>query len=593
MNGLDKVLIANRGEIAVRVIRTCRDLDIATAVLCSEADTGALHARMADEVVPITGRSAADSYLRVDAVIGAIARTGAGAVHPGYGFLSEQAIAATAVEEAGAVWIGPPASAIAAMGDKLSARAVATRLGLPVVPGTETAAESAADVIAFAARPDVGYPIAIKASFGGGGRGMKVIRSDDEAEALLEAARREAAASFGNDECYLERYFAWPRHVEVQVLADGHGNVVAVGDRDCTVQRRHQKLIEESPAPSLPNDVRAAMHRAAERLCREVGYRSAGTVEMLYQDGQFWFLEVNARLQVEHPVTELVSGLDLVAEQLRVAAGLPLSFGGTTPATKGHAIEVRINAEDPAGGRFVPSPGRIGALRVPSGPGVRWDGGYEANDEVSPYYDNLIGKLIVWAPDRPSAIARTQRALRELQVEGIATTRAADMTILAHDDFAAMNHATRWVEERLVFDDPAESGSAVSADGDAFDAIEIDASRREIEVGGRRYHVPFLKMSAEGSNTPIATATRRPTGAVRGSRRSAIGTGRAVSPMQGTVLKVLISKGESVRTGQTLIVLEAMKMENPVKSDKDGVVAEVLVRAGSLVAAGELLVVVE
>ena len=597
MDQLEKVLIANRGEIAVRVIRTCRELGIASAVLCSEADTGALHARMADEVVAITGRSAVDSYLRIEAITDAIAQTGADAVHPGYGFLSESAAAATAVEAAGAIWIGPPPAAIAAMGDKLAARAVAARAGVAVVPGTDVAVRDAADVIAFAA--DVGYPVAVKASFGGGGRGMKVIRSDHEAGTLLDLARRESAAAFGSDECYLERYLDWPRHVEVQVLADDHGNVVAIGDRDCSVQRRHQKLVEEAPAPLLADDVRDAMHRAAEQLCREVGYRSAGTVELLYQDGRFWFLEMNARLQVEHPVTELVTGLDLVAEQLRVAGGHPLSFGATAPTTRGHAIEVRINAEDPAGGRFVPSPGRITGLRLPSGPGVRWDGGYEAGDDVSPFYDNLIGKLITWAPDREAAINRMTRALGEMRVDGVATTISAERTIIAHEDFADVRHATRWLEARLSFERETSAAVANHDVPNQEEAVESSAGRREVEVGGRMYHVPFLAPflapfleSTSQDSKRAARSGPPPLGAARTMRPAVVATGRAVSPMQGTVLTVLVAAGDPVSTGQTLVVLEAMKMENPVKADRDGVVSEVLVRAGSLVAAGELLVLV-
>ena len=595
----EKVLIANRGEIAVRVIRTCRELGIATVVVASDADSNALHVRMADEVVAIGGRSATESYLRIEAITDAVRSTGAAAVHPGYGFLSEQAHAAIAVEAAGAVWIGPPPSAIAAMGDKISARAAAVRADVAVVPGTEAAVRSGDDVRAFAMQPGVGYPVAVKASFGGGGRGMKVVRSSDEADELLESARREAAASFGNDECYVERYLTWPRHVEVQVLADDHGNVVAVGDRDCSVQRRHQKLIEEAPAPGLDTDMRQAIHAAAVRVCREVGYRNAGTVEMIVQDGEFFFLEMNARLQVEHPVTELVTGLDLVAEQLRVAAGLPLSFGATAPITRGHAIEVRINAEDPAGGRFLPSPGRIAGLRVPSGPGVRWDGGYEAGDEVSPFYDNLVGKLIVLAPSRDAALARMLRALTELTVDGLVTTAGVAATIVGHPDFASLKHATRWVEERLTFDAPDPAAVPVSAgDGGTMVAETLEdpryvapASRREVEVGGRRYYVPVLQDGPTPADSPSsASATHAPIRSTSAVRTAARATGVVVAPMQGTVTKVLVAPGDAVVLGQTMVVLEAMKMENPLVADRDGTVAEVAVAAGALVGPGDLLV---
>ena len=604
----EKVLIANRGEIAVRVIRTCRELGIATVVVASDADSNALHVRMADEAVAIGGRSATESYLRIDAITDAVRSTGAGAVHPGYGFLSEQAHAAIAVEAAGAVWIGPPPTAIAAMGDKISARAAAVRAGVPIVPGTAGAVRSGDDVRAFAAQPGVGYPVAVKASFGGGGRGMKVVRSADEADELLESARREAAASFGNDECYVERYLTWPRHVEVQVLADDHGNVVAVGERDCSVQRRHQKLVEEAPAPGLDTDMRQAIGAAAVRVCREVGYRNAGTVEMIVQDGSFFFLEMNARLQVEHPVTELVTGLDLVAEQLRVAAGLPLSFGATAPITRGHAIEVRVNAEDPAGGRFLPSPGRIAGMRVPSGPGVRWDGGYEVGDEVSPFYDNLVGKLIVWAPDRDAARARMLRALTELQINGVATTAGVAATIIGHPDFASVTHATRWVEERLAFDDPTAltaptaqtaepaRGTAGDSGANATGALEdpryvAPVSRREVEVGGRRYYVPVLQDGPTQADSPAsAGATHAPIRSSSAVRTAARATGRVVAPMQGTVTKVLVAAGDAVVLGQTMVVLEAMKMENPLVADRDGTVAEVAVAAGALVGPGDLLV---
>jgi acetyl-CoA/propionyl-CoA carboxylase biotin carboxyl carrier protein len=584
---LKKVLIANRGEIAVRVIRTCREMGIATVAVYSELDREALHVRLADEAYALGGETAAQSYLNTEAIVSAIERSGADAVHPGYGFFSENPDFARAVTADGVVFIGPPPEAMEVMGDKISSRRAAEAAGVSGVPGRSEPLSSPDEVVAFG--EEHGWPVAIKAAYGGGGRGMKVVNAPGEAADAFESAQREALAYFGRSEVYPERYLRWPRHIEMQVLADGHGNVVWLGERDCSAQRRHQKLVEESPAPAFDDAVRRRMGEAAVRVTRACGYVNAGTVEFLYEDGDFYFLEMNTRLQVEHPITELVTGLDLVRWQLHVAAGEPLGFGQDDIRRFGHAIEVRVNAEDPAGGRFTPSPGTLTTLVPPAGPGVRYDGGYEAGDTVSQFYDNLLGKLVVWAEDREAARRRMLRALEEMRVEGVATTIPADVAILSHPDFIDARHSTRWVEDVLDLSGLAPSASPASADSDAPVPQEVTA-----EVDGRRFAVklwlPDLVPAEPGAGGARAAAPRR-----RGARTVAAGagSGQVTVPMQGTIVSVLVSVGDTVEVGQAICVLEAMKMENAVNAEKAGVVKEIRVAPGDSVGGGDVVAVIE
>jgi acetyl-CoA/propionyl-CoA carboxylase biotin carboxyl carrier protein len=561
---IKKVLIANRGEIAVRIIRTCRELGIATVAVYSELDRNAMHVRLADEAYALGGQTATDSYLKINAVLDAVEASGADAVHPGYGFLSENGDFARAVVNAGAIFIGPPPEAIEVMGDKVSARAAAAKVGVSGVPGTAEPINNADEIIDFGHKH--GWPVAIKAAYGGGGRGMKVVNSAAEATAALQSAQREAKAYFGRDEAYVERYLTWPRHVEMQVLADEHGNCVWIGERDCSVQRRHQKLIEECPAPDFPDKVRKAMGEAAVKVAKGCGYVNAGTVEFLYQDGEFYFLEMNTRLQVEHPVTEVVTGLDLVELQLRVANGEKLPFKQDEIERRGHGIELRINAEDATGGRFLPSPGTITRFQRPDGFGVRVDAGYATGDTVSQYYDNLVAKLVVWGKDRETARRRALRAIDELNMEGIATTLPAHKLILEHTDFAEAKHATTWLETKVDFSAIAPSTSlpAIDADGEAKTPRDV-----QVEVNGKRFHVkmyvpeggPSIAARAEAL---LKKAQRKPGGGASGS------PGHITVPMQGTVLRLQVKEGDHVEVGQTICVLEAMKMENNVNADVSG-----------------------
>jgi acetyl-CoA/propionyl-CoA carboxylase biotin carboxyl carrier protein len=587
---LKKILIANRGEIAVRVIRACQEMGIATVAVYSDLDRDSLHVRLADEAYALGGTTAAESYLNTEVILDVIERSGADGVHPGYGFFSENTDFARAITDRGVTFIGPPPGAIEVMGDKVSSRIAAQAAGVSGVPGTTEFLNDASEVIAFG--EEFGWPIAIKAAYGGGGRGMRVVRSADEAAEAFDSARSEALKGFGRDECYVERYLTWPRHIEMQIIGDMHGNCVWVAERDCSAQRRHQKLIEESPAPAFPAEVRQAMGEAAVKVAKACGYYNAGTVEFLFQDGEFFFLEMNTRLQVEHPVTEMVSGLDLVAEQIRVASGLPLSFTQDSISLSGHAIEVRINAENPAEGKFLPSPGDISTLVPPAGFGTRWDGGYESGDTVSQYYDNLVGKLICWGEDRPTAIARTLRALREFRIEGIATTIPADIAILEHPDFAAATHSTKWVEDTL--DLTGVSSTPIATDADAEPKVQRDV---DVEVNGKRFAVKvFVPQSQAGAVVAggAATGAAKPRrGSAGGSGGAGGGSGAVTVPMQGTIVKILVEVGQEIEAGATVCVLEAMKMENNIAAEKAGTVKEIKVSTGDSVGAGDVVVVIE
>ncbi len=583
---LKKILIANRGEIAVRVIRAAREMGIQTVAVYSELDRNALHVRLADEAYALGGQTAAESYLNTEAIVSAITESGADAVHPGYGFFSENVDFARAITAMGVAWIGPPPEAIDEMGDKVSSRIAAQRGGAPIVPGTTEFAQGPDEIRAFG--NEFGWPVCIKAAFGGGGRGMKVVESADEVDDAMASAQREAKAFFGRDEVYVERYLTWPRHVEVQLVGDTQGNVVWVSTRDCSAQRRHQKLIEEAPAPGLPDGVEEAMGEAAVKAAKAVGYHNAGTVEFIYQEGEFFFLEMNTRLQVEHPVTEEITGIDLVEWQIRVASGeaLPMTQEEVIARRDGAAIEVRINAEDPAAGKFLPSPGPIESLKTPSGFGVRFDTGYESGDEISQYYDNLVGKLIVWGKDRPTAIARTITALEEMEVKGVATTIPADLAILRHSDFADVTHSTKWVEQTLDLSEVSSDPSAEPAE----EAEPLVERKTTVEVNGKRFDVKMWVPETVG--VAAAPSAKKPRRAAGGGAGGGGGNGTITVPMQGTIVKIEVEVGQEVEAGQSLLVLEAMKMENQINSDVSGTVAEIKVSAGDTVGGGDTVMVI-
>jgi acetyl-CoA/propionyl-CoA carboxylase biotin carboxyl carrier protein len=586
---LNKVVIANRGEIAVRIIRTCRELGVTSVAVYSDLDRDSLHVRLADEAYALGGQTAAESYLDTNKILDVAARSGADGLHPGYGFFSENADFARAVTDAGITWIGPPPEAIEVMGDKISSRLAAQRAQVAGVPGTTEVLTSADEVIAFGDAE--GWPVAIKAAYGGGGRGMRVVRQPADAAAALESAQREAEKAFGRPESYLERYLTWPRHVEVQVFADSQGDYVYLGTRDCSAQRRHQKLIEEAPAPRIPASTLTAMGEAAVKVARACGYVNAGTVEFIYQDGEFYFLEMNTRLQVEHPATEAVVGRDLVALQLQIAAGEPLGFGQDDVSLDGHAIEVRINAEDPAGGRFLPSPGPIVSFRRADGFAVRTDAGYEAGDTVSQFYDNLIAKVIVWGRDREEARHRMLRALRETEITGPATTIPADIVILEHPDFINVEHSTNWVEQRLDLSGLAAPAPVVPPSDGTTGRVQRDV---DVEVDGRRFQVKlWVPDVAPLMTSGVATrpARARPAGSIGGHGGGA-GSGEVAVPMQGTIVKVLVAVGDAVEAGQAVTVLEAMKMENNIIAETAGTVTEIKVKPGDAVGAGDVVVVI-
>jgi len=576
----DKVLIANRAEIAVRVARTCRELGVVCAGIYSDTDRDALHVRFMDEAYALGAGGPAETYLSIDRVIDAVRRSGAEAVHPGYGFLAENAEFAHAVIDAGLTFIGPSPATIEQMGSKLAARRAVEGSGVKGVPGTNEPVRSVDDVLAFGAQ--FGYPIAIKASYGGGGRGMKVLDEPTDAGHALASAQREAEASFGRAEVYLERYLSWPRHIEMQIVADCFGDVVYLGERDCSSQRRHQKLVEESPAAAFDESVRRQMGEAAVRIANACAYEGVGTVEFLFENGDFYFLEMNTRLQVEHPVTELVTGIDLVALQLRVAAGEPLGFAQDDLVHRGHAIECRINAEDPSGGRFLPSPGRISRFRSAGGFGVRTDSGYEAGDVVSADYDNLVAKLITWGADREEARHRMIRALDETIIEGIATTIPALRAIVSDDHFISANHSTRFVEERLDFSSiaPPQFEGLVGDDGRVLRTVDA-------EVDGRRYSVRLFVPERMGTKSSEAAKRRHAHGAVAPTDKTVI------APMQGTITQVLVEVGTEVAIGDVITVLEAMKMENPIHAQSAGIVRELRVAPGDALGPGDVVAVIE
>jgi acetyl-CoA/propionyl-CoA carboxylase biotin carboxyl carrier protein len=585
---LQKILIANRGEIAVRVIRAAREMGIPTVAVYSELDRNALHVRLADEAYALGGQTAAESYINSDVMIDVIRRSGADGVHPGYGFFSENADFARAIAAIGVEFIGPPPEAMDEMSDKVSSRLAAQRGDVPIVPGTTEFAAGPDEIRAFGEQH--GWPVCIKAAFGGGGRGMKVVHSAADVDDAMASAQREAKAFFGRDEVYVERYLTWPRHVEVQLVGDKHGDVVWISTRDCSAQRRHQKLIEEAPAPALPDGVEEAMGEAAVKAAKAVGYYGAGTVEFIYQDGEFFFLEMNTRLQVEHPVSEMITDIDLVEWQIRVAAGerLPMTQDEVSAARRGHSIEVRINAEDPAGGKFLPSPGPITTLIPPDGFGVRFDTGYLSGDEISQYYDNLVGKLVVWGRTRDVAIARTIRALEELVVEGVATTIPADLAILRHPEFVAMEHSTKWVEERLDLSGVSAAPGSPPADDD--DALVKRSTT--VEVNGKRFDVTMWVPDAPiAAAAPAKKASPR-RGSSGGAAGGGAGSGSIEAPMQGTIVKVLVEVGQQVEAGAGIVVLEAMKMENQINAETAGTVKEIKVAAGDTVGSGDVLAVI-
>ena len=576
------VLIANRGEIAVRIARGCRELGIRTIAVYSEADRDALHVRACDEAYLLGPADPATSYLDIARIIGIVERSGAQAVHPGYGFLAENAAFARAVAQAGAVFVGPSPEAIERMGDKLSARAVARAADVPVVPGTVEPTDDPAVAVAFG--EEHGYPIAVKAMFGGGGRGMKVVRDASEMEAALASAAREASVAFGRSECYLERYLERPRHVEVQVLGDLDGTVIHLGDRDCSLQRRHQKLVEEAPAPAIDAEVRAALHEAAVRVSKEMRYTNAGTCEFLLdEDGQrFYFLEMNTRLQVEHPVTELVAGVDLVHAQLRIAAGEGIGLTQDDVRMRGHAIEARINAEDPGAG-FLPSPGTVTRLVPPLGPGVRLDTGLESGGEIAREYDSMVAKLIVWAPDRDTACRRLGLALDELVVDGVPTTIPFHRLAVAHPAFLSAEHATSSVEREWDLSELRPAGTAIGDSGRPLDEQQVI-----VELDGRRFDVRV--------HTPSRTsgATRRAARANGGAGAFASGgTGEVLAPMQGTVIGYVVEVGTHVEEGDPIVTLEAMKMENTLRAPVAGTVTTTGTEPGTVVQPGALLAVIE
>ena len=588
-----KVLIANRGEIAVRIIRACEELGIATVAVYSELDRDALHVKRADEAYLLGPGPASESYLVIDKLLEVIEKSGAEAVHPGYGFLAENAAFAKALEDRGIVFIGPPSSAIDAMGSKTKARELMEQAGVPIVPGTTEPVETIEDAQKIIDET-IGYPVAVKAAGGGGGKGFRVALTEDKLTDAFEGAAREGEKFFGDATVYLERYLPDPRHVEVQVLADSHGNVIHLGERDCSLQRRHQKLIEESPAPAVDEELRAKIGKIATEAAAAVNYTGAGTIEGLLQDGEYFFLEMNTRVQVEHCVTEMVTGIDIVKEGIRVAAGEPLSIGQDDVVLRGHAIECRINAED-AAKNFAPAPGTIGDYREPTGPGVRVDSGVGPGSEISPMYDPMVAKLIVWDTDRDQATRRMLRALGEYEITQLKTLIPFHQAILATEQWAKAETCRDLIEDRawlkeLAFEAPAEP----SPGDDEEERVEQDYT---VEVSGKRFEVKVIGPPATAG---VATAVNGsgPAGAKRPPRRAGRSGGSAAagdtlaSPIQGTVLRVAVEAGAEVQEGALIAVIEAMKMENEITAHKAGTVSELPISVGAAVATGDTLAVI-
>ncbi|MGP6173816.1 acetyl/propionyl/methylcrotonyl-CoA carboxylase subunit alpha [Corynebacterium sp. A21] len=579
---ITKVLVANRGEIAIRVFRAAQDAGIASVAVYAEPDADAPFVGYADEAFALGGQSSAESYLVFDKILDAAAKSGADAIHPGYGFLAENADFAQAVIDAGLIWIGPSPESIRSLGDKVTARNIATKVNAPMAPGTKEPVKSAAEVVAFA--EEYGLPIAIKAAFGGGGRGMKVAYQLEDVADLYESATREAVAAFGRGECFVERYLDKARHVEAQILADQHGNVIVAGTRDCSLQRRFQKLVEEAPAPFLSDEQRATIHSSAKAICREANYYGAGTVEYLVgADGLISFLEVNTRLQVEHPITEVTTGLDLVREQFRIAEGQELRFT-EDPKPTGHAFEFRINGED-AGANFMPAPGTVTTYREPSGPGVRMDSGVVEGSVIGGQFDSMLAKLIVHGETREEALRRAKRALDEYVVEGMPTVIPFHRHIVENPAFVGDGEKfdiyTKWIEE--VWDNPI----APFVDPADVEADENEPSQKVVvEIDGRRVEIalPGNFGITSGGSTKKKAKKRRAGGAKGGASGDAV-----VAPMQGTVIKVNVEEGQEVTEGETIVILEAMKMENPVKAHKSGKVTGLVTEAGAGVTKGTVL----
>jgi len=590
---ISKVLVANRGEIAVRVIRAAKDAGLASVAVYAEPDADAPHVHLADEAFALGGQTSAESYLDFAKLLDAAEKSGANAIHPGYGFLSENADFAQAVIDAGLIWIGPNPQSIRDLGDKVTARHIAARAKAPLVPGTPDPVKNADEVIAFAR--EYGLPIAIKAAFGGGGRGMKVARTIEEIPELFDSATREATAAFGRGECFVERYLDKPRHVEAQVIADQHGNVVVAGTRDCSLQRRYQKLVEEAPAPFLTDAQRKEIHESTKRICKEAHYHGAGTVEYLVaQDGLISFLEVNTRLQVEHPVTEETAGIDLVLQQFKIANGERLDIG-EDPTPRGHAIEFRINGED-AGRNFLPAPGPVTKFHPPSGPGVRLDSGVETGSVIGGQFDSMLAKLIVYGASREEALARARRALDEFEVEGLATVIPFHRAIVSDPAFIGdgedFSVHTRWIEtEWNNTIEPFTGGEPVEEDE------TTPRQKVVVEVGGRRLEVSLPGDLALGNGSAYSGATaypgvirKKPKPRKRGGATASAASGDAVTaPMQGTVVKVAVEEGQEVSAGDLVVVLEAMKMENPVTAHKDGTITGLAVAAGAAITQGTVL----